>query len=78
MSINFDGTVSSCCLDYKHESLIGDANIHTIKDIWNGYKMRNLRHLIDSNQLSDTPICNGCSALEEQSSITSTSPLRCR
>ena len=69
LSVNFDGTVSSCCLDYKHESLIGNANEESIFNIWHGEKMNHLRFLIDSNQLDKTSICDGCSDLTEKNEI---------
>ena len=66
LSINFDGSVSSCCLDYKHLSLIGDVFDDSVYDIWHGEKMATLRHLIDTNQLKKTAICDGCSDLCEK------------
>jgi radical SAM protein with 4Fe4S-binding SPASM domain len=63
MAINFDGTVSPCCLDYKHLSLVGDATKETVAEIWAGEKMMELRNLIEENRLNETSICEGCSFL---------------
>lgn len=45
-----DGTVSPCCSFYGKNLIVGDATTQSIKDIWNGHKIKELRkNLINKN-----------------------------
>ncbi len=60
LSINADGVVSPCCVDWNRELAIGSVAEQTILDIWNGPKMAALRraHIVDG--LSSIPSCASC------------------
>ena len=45
MSINSDGKVSVCFLDWSRKMIIGDANEHSLKEIWDGKKMKSYRKM---------------------------------
>jgi len=43
LSINSDGTVSLCFLDWKRDMILGDLKKESFKDIWNGWKLHAYR-----------------------------------
>lgn len=43
LAINSDGTVSVCCVDWSHGTLVGDVKIERLIDIWNGEKLAHFR-----------------------------------
>lgn len=64
LAVNYNGMVSVCCVDWSHGTLVGDANVETIEEIWNGEKLNGfrLRHL--RAQRSTIPACANCDFLE--------------
>ena len=64
MSINFDGTVSVCCVDWSHGTLIGDVNKDSVKNIWMGPRMQEFR-LTHLKMKKDTiKACDGCQYIQ--------------
>lgn len=64
MTINSDGSVSSCFMDWEHLNIIGNVKEKSVYDIWNGEKMKQLRidHL--KKQKSKYQICADCKQLK--------------
>ncbi|RPH75912.1 radical SAM protein [bacterium] len=64
LSINSDGTVSLCYLDWRHDMIIGDLKEESFKDIWNGTLLRNIRmdHL-RGYRMKVTSNCANCGQL---------------
>jgi len=62
-SVNADGLVSSCFLDWKRKLIIGDVRIESMKEIWNSKKMNQLRltHLEGKRKNIDS--CKSCGQL---------------
>lgn len=63
MSINSDGTVSLCFLDWARKLIIGDVRKQTLKEIWNNdilynYQMDNLNGKRKNNN-----VCKNCGQL---------------
>jgi radical SAM protein with 4Fe4S-binding SPASM domain len=60
LHINSDGTVSACCIDWKHELLIGNAVKESIKEMWQSNETKKLRkqHLDDNG--ASIEICKNC------------------
>lgn len=59
MSINSDGTASLCFLDWSRKLIVGDARKESVKDIWNGEKVKahrisNLRFMRNANEVCAT------------------------
>lgn len=63
MSINSSGMASACYLDWERKLIIGDANKESVKDIWNGKLMNDLRILFLKNERKNHPICKDCGQL---------------
>ncbi len=54
-----DGRVTVCCVDHDGVLAVGDARAETLREIWNGPRMRALRRAHATGDLP--PLCAGCS-----------------
>jgi len=61
ITINWDGSVVFCCLDYDKGGVVGDASNDSLEDIWKNQNYRLLRKKILSGSLRDIPLCKKCS-----------------
>ncbi|WP_234119681.1 radical SAM/SPASM domain-containing protein [Clostridium hydrogenum] len=64
MSINSDGSVSSCFIDWQHTNVIGDVRQNSVKEIWEGIAMKELRMSHLKMQKDKHNICSECKQLE--------------
>lgn len=62
LHFNCDGTTSPCTLDWPRKVVIGNAYNESVKDIWNGESLRNLRIAMARGQRNCINFCNHCSA----------------
>jgi radical SAM protein with 4Fe4S-binding SPASM domain len=63
MSVNADGLVSSCFLDWSRKLIIGDVNTESVSQIWNGNKMNALRLQHLQGERKKNPVCGSCGQL---------------
>ncbi len=63
MSVNADGLVSSCFLDWGRKLIIGDVRTQTMRDIWNSEQMNALRLMHLEGRRHEHPVCGGCGQL---------------
>lgn len=64
MSINAEGSVSMCFLDWKHRMIVGTANSkETLKEIWNGSNMFVWRLFMLTEQRKYHEFCGRCQQL---------------
>lgn len=59
MTINWDGMVVPCCLDYEAEHIMGDANKQKLKDIWFGERFKKFRRTLLEN-INSVRMCKNC------------------
>ena len=59
-TVNSDGLVSACCMDWTQELLTGDTKKETIQEIWKGDKLKHLRHMHKHEREKELPICSTC------------------
>jgi radical SAM protein with 4Fe4S-binding SPASM domain len=62
-SVNADGLVSSCFLDWGRKLIIGDTRIQSMKDIWNSDAMNALRLQHLEGKRREHPVCGSCGQL---------------
>ncbi len=62
-SINSDGSVSLCFLDWAHKLIIGDVRKQSLKEIWNSNALfeHRIQHL--RGKRVDSPVCGQCGQL---------------
>lgn len=58
--IQWNGNVLACCVDWKHETSTGNIATGTLKNIWNGEKLKELRKLHINKQKHKNPACANC------------------
>lgn len=63
MSVNYNGKVHLCCVDWQGKEIIGDVTKQSLYDIWNGEKLRYIQmtHLKGNRKCID--LCKNCTAL---------------
>jgi len=59
-SINSDGLVSACFLDWSRKLSIGDVKTESVKDIWNGKKLKELQKMFLMKKRKEHPVCKNC------------------
>jgi radical SAM protein with 4Fe4S-binding SPASM domain len=64
LSINSDGTVSKCFLDWRHDMVIGDLKKERFVDIWNGSKLEKVRKSMLRGERAAMKHCCDCGQLE--------------
>ena len=60
LTVNSNGSVSPCCNDWSRKLIVGDANKESIKNIWNGEKIRNLQKLHLMGNRKKHEACASC------------------
>jgi radical SAM protein with 4Fe4S-binding SPASM domain len=63
ITVNVDGSVSACYLDWEHKLIVGDLHDDSFMDIWNGEKMQELRKLHLQKRRCDNEVCRNCGQL---------------
>ncbi len=59
-SINSDGTVSACFLDWQRKLILGDVKEESVKAIWEGTKLREHRLMMLRGDRKSHPVCGKC------------------
>ena len=64
LSVNFDMTVSICCVDWSHGTVIGDLSKNSLEEIWYGepLKIFRIKHL--KGERHSIPACENCHYLQ--------------
>lgn len=62
-SVNADGLVSSCFLDWQRKLIIGDVRQQSMKEIWNSNEMNGLRLLHLEGKRCKNKVCGSCGQL---------------
>jgi len=61
LSIDWDGTVTACCGAYDRQMKLGSVyDKYTLKEIWDGPKLKFYRGLEQKHRLDMVPLCNHC------------------
>ncbi len=64
LTVLWDGRVVPCCFDYDAKVVLGDFNKQTLKEIWNGEKMKELREYHLKNSFPKGHLCEICKERE--------------
>lgn len=62
LSVFHNGQVSPCCYDAEGKLIIGNALQQSLRDIWNGPRLRELRNLHINHQFEKIPLCSNCNS----------------
>lgn len=64
-SINSNGTVSLCFLDWSRKLIIGDVSKQSIKEIWNSEAMKEYQKMFLRGERKSHQICQDCGQLKQ-------------
>ena len=64
LSVNFNGEVSVCCVDWSMGTVIGDAVNESLVDIWNGNQLYQFRMKQLKGNRKTIPCCAKCQYLQ--------------
>jgi len=62
-SVNADGLVSACFIDWARKLIIGDVRKQSMRDIWSGAEMNKLRLMHLEGKRKQNPVCGSCGQL---------------
>jgi len=60
LSVNFDGSVSVCCVDWSHATIVGDVRTQTLGEIWRGDALREFRRMHLDGRRGEHKACGNC------------------
>jgi radical SAM protein with 4Fe4S-binding SPASM domain len=63
LTVNSDGTVSLCFLDWARKLMVGDVRQQSLKDIWNGNALHLHRREHLRGNRGNQPVCHACGQL---------------
>ena len=58
--IGHDGRVSICCLDFDFKVVVGDVTKMSIRDIWNGEAITEIRKKMMEDRYDELDLCRNC------------------
>lgn len=64
LSVNFDGSVSVCCVDWAHATVVGDLNHQTLKAVWEGDALHEFRLMHLRRQREKNKACGDCQYIQ--------------
>lgn len=68
ITVNSDGTVSACFVDWEHKIIVGDVKKQSFYDIWNGEELKKLRIIHLKKMRTNHETCGKCGQLDFGSS----------
>lgn len=60
LSIDWDGTISPCCLDYNQQLSLGNIKKDDLMDIWKSKEVKAIRDLLASKRQDLFVLCSTC------------------
>lgn len=66
--IFIDGQVALCCYDYGGSVILGNANRQSLKEIWTGARLAEIRKMHLNGEFEKIPICANCNVWKMLSS----------
>jgi len=60
LSIDCDGSVSPCCLDYDQQLSIGNIKDNTLKELWESEQTKAIQTLLTNKRQDIFTLCNTC------------------
>ncbi len=64
-SVLASGKVLVCTHDWSRRTIVGDLNTQSIRDVWNGKTLTDIRHLFLQGRMKDVPSCANCNVYDD-------------
>lgn len=65
LTVNWDGEVSSCCVDWTRNIIFGNVKSEHLKDIWNGSTLREFQRMQLQGRRTENKSCATCDFIQE-------------
>jgi len=68
LGIDWDGTAVPCCADFNAKNALGNVDVTSLRDLWNGAELAGLRRSLATcsrDHIDATTGCAGCSSLSQ-------------
>ena len=66
MSVLWDGRVVTCCMDSNGVQVLGDLNVQTVQEVWNGPVLSGVRKDFANLEYGKFPVCLSCDWVRRQ------------
>ncbi|MBF0200655.1 MAG: radical SAM protein, partial [Desulfamplus sp.] len=66
LSVLWNGKAVTCCMDYNGDQEVGNVNLHSVKEIWNGSEMSDIRKNFGRLDYGGFPTCQYCDWVHRQ------------
>ncbi len=60
LSINWDGTITACCMDSENKMLLGDLTKNTVKEVWDSQLLNHYRSMLADMRHDELSLCKSC------------------
>jgi len=60
LAVNFNGTVSICCIDWSHSTIVGDLRKQSLHEVWTGKKLFDFRVMHLKKERCRNRTCKDC------------------
>jgi len=74
LSINFNGLISVCCVDWTMNTIVGDCKKEDLISIWNGELLKEFRLMHLDKEKYKNKACNNCNYLKGMSKESDIDP----
>ena len=64
-SVLASGKVLVCTHDWSRHTIVGDLNTQSIREVWNGKALTELRQLFLKGRMKDVPACANCNVFDD-------------
>jgi hypothetical protein len=64
-SVLADGQVLVCTHDWARRTIVGDLNRQSIREVWNGKPLTEIRQLFLRGRMKDVAACAGCNVYDD-------------
>jgi radical SAM protein with 4Fe4S-binding SPASM domain len=64
--VNWNGMVTACPQDYYCDIVLGDMNVQTLKEIWNGSAIKELRRRMKNKDVEQLMPCRTCDMIRRK------------
>ncbi len=76
LAINFNGTASVCCVDWSHNTVVGDLNKESFKEIWQGEKLKKFRIIHLEGKRAQIQACKNCDHIKDKEEYANIDSIR--
>jgi radical SAM protein with 4Fe4S-binding SPASM domain len=66
LTINWNGAVRTCCVDWAWKTTVGDVTKHSVKEVWESYQLNEFRKLHLTGNRRKNSACATCTIINQR------------